>query len=92
MANDLTHNPLRLDTTGTISATNIFFIKKAVLTGVTSDGTAVLKDGAGKIIGTMQAPSKSVDELNFTPNAFRAKGLRLDSISGTGAVVEIYCA
>ena len=90
MANDLTHDPLILDTPAVISATNIFKIRKAVLTGHTATATAQIKNGAGQVIGDLQATAGAVDELNF-PNGYVVKGFELASITGAGAKLEVYC-
>jgi len=91
MANDLTHNPLRLDAAAIISATNLFVLKKVVLTGHTANATATIKNGAGQNIGTLQATAGAVDELNFSPDGLRSTGFELATITGAGAVVEVYC-
>ena len=91
MANDLTHNPLRLDTAAVISTTLKFCIKKIVLiTGATA-GDAELRDGQDRIIAQLAAVAEAPDELDFNADPLIITGLELQSISGTGAQVYVYC-
>lgn len=91
MANDVTHDPLILDTAAVISATNTFRIRKIVLTGHTANATAQVKNGAGQVIGDLQATAGAVDELNFSVDPLVSKGFELAAIAGAGAKVEVYC-
>lgn len=90
MANDLTHDPLILDTAAVISATLTFKIRKVVLTGNTASATAQIKNGSSQVIGDLQCTAGAVDELNF-PNGYVVKGFELAAIAGAGAKLEVYC-
>lgn len=92
MANDLDNRGvLILDTAAVISTTNMFKIRKLVLVTGATAGDAELRDGSDRIIAQLSAPAESADELDFNAMAFIGYGLELQSISGTGAVVYVYC-
>jgi hypothetical protein len=89
---DVTHNPLILDTAAVISATLKYRIRKMVLTGNTAPAVAVLKNGAGQIIATLQCTAGAVDELNFQRDPLTVTGLELASITAAvSAHVDVYC-
>jgi hypothetical protein len=92
MANDLSHNPLILDTPAVISATNKFTLNHIRLV---PDGAAaaraVLEDGQGRVIAVLQAPAQQTDRIDHGPNNMHITGLELASISGAGAQVHVYC-
>jgi hypothetical protein len=91
MANDVTHNPLILDTAAVISATNKYVIKKIVFRGALAGDDAVLENGAGQVIARLTAPAAtSNDELDFAGDWLIVDGLELASIAASG-VVYVYC-
>lgn len=93
MANDL-DNPgvLVLDTAAVISTTNKFKIRKIVLVAGAAAADAECRNGADEIITSLAAPADSSDEIDFNASPFICTGFELQSISGAGAVVYVYCA
>lgn len=91
MANDLTRNPLKIDTTGTIYATGANKIKIAgiSLTSATAAGTAIIQDGAGKEIARLSTP---IAGDAFRPMQFPilCDGLIVNALP-TGGVLHVYC-
>jgi len=91
MANDLTHNPLVLDTAGVISATNIFRIKKIVFRGALAGDDCIFEDGQGRLIVRLTAPgATSNDEFDCVGAPHVCVGLELASIAASG-VAFVYC-
>jgi hypothetical protein len=72
MANDLTHNPLVLDTSATIYATgaNRVKLRKARLTTTGTPAavqSVIIQDGAGKEIAALSIPaSGGADSIDFS--------------------------
>lgn len=92
MANDVTHNPLVLDSTGVLSATNRFQIRKIRLIPAAAACTATLKNGAAQIIASLSAvASGAPDEVDFHADPLEVLGLELSAIAGAGAIVHVYC-
>lgn len=91
MANDLTHNPLVLDTAAVISATNVFRIKKIVFRGALAGDDAIFEDGLGRVIVRLTAPAAtSNDEFDCVGSPMIVTGLELASIAASG-VAYVYC-
>lgn len=82
---------LILDTAGVVSATNYYVIRKIVLVAGGDEAAASLEDGNGDVITSLAAPAGSSDEIDFNANTYRGTGLELASITGTSAVVYVYC-
>lgn len=92
MANQLTTpGVLRLDTAAVISATNKFKIRLIVLIPGSTPSTASLKDGAGRVICDLSAPTSGLADTRVFVNPPVVTGLELATIAGTGALVEVYC-
>ena len=91
MANDVTHNPLVLDTNAVISATNRFQIRKARIVAAAAAVSATLKNGAGQEIGRLAAAIGTADEIDFHADPLEVVGLELASLAGAGAIVHVYC-
>jgi hypothetical protein len=94
MANVLTTpGVLVLDTPAVISATNPYKIRKARLVPAAQNATATLKDGSGRVIAGLAAVASGVpDEMDFSSMSVGPfKGLELATLTGTGAVLYVYC-
>jgi hypothetical protein len=94
MSNALTTpGVLRLDTPAVIDATNMFKIRKVRLVPAGFAATATLKDGAGRLIASLSAPANGpADEKDWHAQSWGpVKGLELATLTGTGAVVYVYC-
>ena len=90
MANDLTHNPLILDTAAVISAANTFVILKIQFRGAAAGDVAIFEDGIGREIARLSAPAAgAIDELDFTARPFTVIGLELASIAASG-IAHVY--
>lgn len=91
MANDLSHNPYILDTTGGIFASNQpVWIRKIQFRGAAAGDTAVIGNGAGQEIARLCcAAAGQADEIDFNERPFLIHGLELTSIAANG-VVHVY--
>jgi hypothetical protein len=82
VANDLTKNPLKIDTAGTALITKSFTPTLAVWVGATAGHTLLLKDVAGSTIMSASAVT-ATDFLPFPPD-FTIGGLTATTVqSGT---------
>jgi hypothetical protein len=91
MANDLSHNPLILDTAAVISATNRFVLRKVVFYADTAADFAVLEDGLGReILRCQTGAAGAPDEHDWNSQYFEVTGLELASISA-GCSIHIFC-
>jgi len=91
MANDLTHNPLILDTAAVISATNTFKLLKVQFIGAVAGDDAIFENGLGQEIIHLSAPAANApDSIDYGPDGFIVKGLELASIAVSG-VAHVYC-
>lgn len=85
MANDITRNPIHIDTAGVIT-TQPLWIKKIVLVPTATTGTAVLKyweEDEGSVRATMQnktASGTDADTLTSTGNFEAAEAVVTDAI------------
>jgi hypothetical protein len=83
---------LRLDTPAVIDAVNQFKIRKIRLVPAGFNATATLKDGAGRLIAALAAVATGpADEMDFHAMSQTFKGLELATLTGTGAIVYVYC-
>jgi hypothetical protein len=93
MANDLSGRQWRLDTAlafgqpGAVIYKSNVKIKDAVCAGATAAGTAILKDGVGRIIGEAtigtSLASERMGEIGW------ANGICMDTLP-TGAILTVY--
>ena len=91
MSNDLSHNPLILDTAAVISLTNQFVIRKVVFFADTASDAASLEDGQGKeILRCQTGAAGAPDEHDWNSNPLVVTGLELATISA-GCSLHVYC-
>jgi hypothetical protein len=90
MANDLTKNPLMMDTAAVISLTNTFIIKKIILDPAGAAGSADFHDGNGRHWLHLACPANQHREVDFGEGGFTVTGLELAAITA-GAHVHIFC-
>lgn len=99
MANDTDNpgGPLIIDTggagaTGTITAVQCK-IKKIRLVPAAAASLATVTDTAGNVIATLAAAANGKsDEINFDGGGRMVLGLKVPTLSGTGAKLYVYCA
>lgn len=98
MANDTDNpgGPMVIDTggagaTGTITAA-LCKVKKIRLTPTTAASLATVTDTAGNVQAALAAAANGKsDEVDFGPNGKWITGIKVPTLSGTGAKLYIYC-
>lgn len=98
MANDVNNpgGPLVIDTggagaTGTITAAHMV-IRKIRLVPAAAASLATLTNTAGDVIAALAAAANGTsDDVDFGPDGFTCEGLKVPTLSGTGAKVYVYC-
>ena len=97
MANDTNNprGPMVIDTggagaTGTITASNVI-LKKVRLVPAAAASTAALTNTAGDSIGALAAAANgNADEIDFGPDGYVSLGLKVPTLSGSGAKLYIW--
>lgn len=90
MANDLTHNPLILDTAATISLTQTFYIRKLTFIGAVAGDDAIFQNGKSQEIAHLSAPAANApDAIDFGYQPLKVTGLILSAIAASG-VAHVY--
>jgi hypothetical protein len=98
MANDIDNpgGPMVIDTggagaTGTITA-GLCKVKKLRLTPAAAAGLATVTDTAGNVQAQLAAAANGKsDEVDFGPNGKWMLGIKVPTLSGSGAKLFVYC-
>lgn len=94
MANDTNNpgGPWVLDTTGTITSGRVK-VRKFRLVPAAAAALASIQNAAGDTQAALAAAANGTsDEIDFGPNGKWIDGIKLATLSGTGAKLYVYCA
>lgn len=96
MANDVNNKGVIVADTGGAGATGTLVsvtcvIRKIRLVPAAAAALATLTNTAGDVIAALAAPANGhSDDVDFGPDGFTCEGLKLPTLSGTGAKVYVY--